>query len=472
MSASLYTGQQRQRGVEEEEEEANEEKQIDIDVALVIIQSELQEFYSNEKSNISNKALAQRKRVLENVLKSIGKNVTSSSRASFIEKEEEEEEEKHLLLQNLISLLQVPKVKEAEELLLTTNDTILILLKEVNVIRNGTRTMDIDSSCLGFAFSSLLELASGGKTNANHQKIRQSSLKVVFELIRFVKHKVSTLAFFLPGIVSAIVKLLHSSKNEWIDDLAIEQCLYCLSEIVCCVLSGDAQHREDWIQGKEVNLPSLNVTASPFTIKYSKEWFDDTVSKVTSVLNSTVPIFANHAHATVRKACAAFSATVLEHCKETLPESQRILLETLLSLSNDSWELVSAFAKGQIDHLKEKNLIPLEMIKVILKADLGFDSTTSKSYSSFFYQENEMRLLATIDLLGGDETSHLLLSSTSTRRELVHALAQRAQSKILLRNEFYSTVIICAGGHRFQGTLCNFRCGFITAFVCKMTGVF
>jgi len=247
MSASLYTGQQRQRGVEEEEEEANEEKQIDIDVALVIIQSELQEFYSNEKSNISNKALAQRKRVLENVLKSIGKNVTSSSRASFIEKEEEEE--KHLLLQNLISLLQVPKVKETEELLLTTNDTILILLKEVNVIRNGTRTMDIDSSFLGFAFSSLLELASGGKTNANHQKIRQSSLKVVFELIRFVKHKVSTLAFFLPGIVSAIVKLLHSSKNEWIDDLAIEQCLYCLSEIVCCVLSGDAQHREDWIQG-------------------------------------------------------------------------------------------------------------------------------------------------------------------------------------------------------------------------------
>ena len=135
MSASLYTGQQRQRGdeEEEEEEELNEEKQIDIDVALVIIQSELQEFYSNEKSNISNKALAQRKRVLENVLKSIGKNVTSSSRASFIEKEEEEEEEKHLLLQNLISLLQVPKVKETEELLLATNDTILILLKEVTL---------------------------------------------------------------------------------------------------------------------------------------------------------------------------------------------------------------------------------------------------------------------------------------------------------------------------------------------------
>ena len=81
-------------------------------------------------------------------MKSIGKNVTSSSRASFIEKEEEEEEEKHLLLQNLISLLQVPKVKETEELLLATNDTILILLKEVNVIRNGTRTMDIDSSFL------------------------------------------------------------------------------------------------------------------------------------------------------------------------------------------------------------------------------------------------------------------------------------------------------------------------------------
>ena len=183
MSASLYTGQQRQRGdeEEEEEEELNEEKQIDIDVALVIIQSELQEFYSNEKSNISNKALAQRKRVLENVLKSIGKNVTSSSRASFIEKEEEEEE-KHLLLQNLISLLQVPKVKETEELLLATNDTILILLKEVNVIRNGTRTMDIDSSFLGFAFSSLLELASGGKTNANHQKICRFSHLVLAKL--------------------------------------------------------------------------------------------------------------------------------------------------------------------------------------------------------------------------------------------------------------------------------------------------
>ena len=81
---------------------------------------------------------------------------------------------------------------------------------------------------------------------------------------------------------------------------------------------------------KGIIIPSSSVDASPFTIKYSKEWFDDTVSKVTSVLNSTIPVFVNHTHLhTVRKACAAFSATVIEHCEETLSESQRILLETL-----------------------------------------------------------------------------------------------------------------------------------------------
>ena len=134
-----------------------------------------------------------------------------------------------MLLQTLISLLQVPKVKETEELLLATNDTVLAILMQANATRNGKMTMDIDPSFLGFAFSSLLELASGTRKNTNYQKIRQSSLKVVLELVRFVEHKVSTLAFFLPGIVSALVKLLHSSKNEWIDDLATEQCLYCLS---------------------------------------------------------------------------------------------------------------------------------------------------------------------------------------------------------------------------------------------------
>ena len=164
-------------------------------------------------------------------MKSIGKNVLSS----FVE----EEEEKQLLLQNLISLLQVPKVKETEELLLATNDAVLAILMQANTTRNGKMTMDMDPSFLGFAFSSLLELASGTRKNTNYQKIRQSSLKVVLELVRFVKHKVSTLAFFLPGIVSALVKLLHSSKNEWIDDLATEQCLYCLSEIVCAFF-GDA----------------------------------------------------------------------------------------------------------------------------------------------------------------------------------------------------------------------------------------
>ena len=441
MSSSLYTGQQRERGggrggggdgEDEDEDEENEENQIDMDVALVIIQSELQEFYNDENINISNKALAQRKRVLENVLKSFGKNVTSPSCASC--PSEEEEEEKYLLLQNLISLLQVPKVKDTEELLLAANGAILTVLKQVNAVPHATRKTGIDPSFLGFAFSSLLELASGGKKNTNCQKVRQSSLRVVFELVRCAKHKVSTLAFFLPGIVSALIKLLHSSRNEWIDDLAVEQCLYCLSEIICCVLSRDASRREDWIQSEVTNYPSSNVdTTTPFAIKYSKEWFEDTVSKVTSVLNSTIPIFANHANPTVRKACAAFSATVLEHCKETLPESQRILLETLLSLSHDSWELVSMFAKGEIVHLKEKKLIPLEMVKVILKADLGVDSSTSESCPSSFHQKKEMRALATINLLGGDETSLLLLSSTSTRRGLIHALAQGGSSKILLR---------------------------------------
>ena len=134
-------------------------------------------------------------------MKSIGKNVTSSSRASFIEKEEEEEE-KQLLLQNLISLLQVPKVKETEELLLATNDTILNF-DGGECYCNGTMTMDMDPSFLGFAFSSLLELASGTKKKYQPSKDSAVLLKVVLELVRFVKHKVSTLAFFLPGIVSA-----------------------------------------------------------------------------------------------------------------------------------------------------------------------------------------------------------------------------------------------------------------------------
>ena len=198
MSASLCTEQEDERTFDDEDEkidattvvtedicttfEKNEEKQIDIDIALLIIQSEIQEFYSKENVSISNKALAQRKRVLENVLKSIGKNVLSS----FVE----EDEEKQLLLQNLISLLQVPKVKETEELLLATNDTVLAILMQANATRNGKMTMDIDPSFLGFAFSSLLELASGTRKNTNYQKIRQSTLKVVHELVRFVEHKV------------------------------------------------------------------------------------------------------------------------------------------------------------------------------------------------------------------------------------------------------------------------------------------
>ena len=508
ISANEIRNQQQQffdRLLGEEEEEFNKCFEVLMTPVTDVLHKELSyyddddgEFKNENNTNNekSNKEIAQRKRFIEKTLKYT---------KTVIEKlsPRVENEFKVDLFRDLVSLLQVQVVKETEELCLATNGLIEAVLntwdlqqqqqqQQSSIIgdEDGAKktihsfTNPSFAPILGFAISNFLEMTN--QKNKQRKNLRSSSLKVLHKLVHLVQDA-QTLAFFLPGVVSALVRLLHSeitSSASDKDDKATEHCLSCLSEIICFVL-GDEFNRNFLVQSTTTNLHhrvfansdyysikdssirldqlmsnssstaedkrsitglldeedrarssitggsssrERNSNNRSLTIERTKEWFDETVLKVVSVLNSTMPLFVKHARASVRKACATCCAQILEHCKDALFKSQRTLLQNLMSLSNDTWELVSSHSKAELKCLKDKKLVPIETLKDILKEDLllssSFGSQNGSDFSSAIPGLDE-RILATIDLLGSDETSEVLLLKTSTRRELVHALAQR-----------------------------------------------
>jgi hypothetical protein len=90
------------------------------------------------------------------------------------------------------------------------------------------------------------------------------------------------------------------------------------------------------------SIPSLTGPTLP-----SSAWLQHTLDRITALFIS-LTLLNSHDSPLVRTAFVEFCTNILDACSVTLADSKRILLESLFSLSNDSWPTVSTPARHHV----------------------------------------------------------------------------------------------------------------------------
>ncbi|XP_057818002.1 uncharacterized protein LOC131031017 isoform X1 [Cryptomeria japonica] len=310
------------------------------------------------------------------------------------------------------------------------------------------------SAAVGHLLSLLLQIAEAEakRGHLGSGKLRAEALSTLRLLISKVG-SADALAFFLPGIVGGLVKVLRVSKFTTGNSFqptsgaagsigAIEQAVKGLADmLVLCLadeknttqldigtaetyneglsaaaalealqcLSFQTRAKKDFEVKKEAPYHALNgkdlqqkrqknievlgdgrgAISSNFRVYRDKEWLEQTAQHVDSLLSTTFPVLCAHPARGVRLVLAEAAGALLTRCNITLRRSKPMLLECLLALVCDDWESVSLSAHN--------------FLSVLFSSD------------GKFIQENELnsvfsRLMERLPktVLGGDETSALM----------------------------------------------------------------
>ncbi|XP_060670317.1 uncharacterized protein LOC107403735 [Ziziphus jujuba] len=262
------------------------------------------------------------------------------------------------------------------------------------------------SAAVGHWLSLLLKAAD---TEAARGHRGSAKLRVeAFLTLRALFAKVGTpdaLAFFLPGVVSQIAKVLHASKGMTSGAAgsaeAIDQALRGLAEFLVIVLQDDANmssldmsvdvktvissnnnmstqsfmeklrclpvkaqgHRE--VVAGDSNAQRVKATTpefkfekkmnsgkdiGSFRVNRTKDWIEKTSVHVDKLLGATFPNICIHPVKKVRKGLVAAILGLLSNCSYTLKQSRLMLLETLCVLVVDDSEEVSAAAQEFLEY--------------------------------------------------------------------------------------------------------------------------
>ncbi|KAI4374634.1 hypothetical protein MLD38_012606 [Melastoma candidum] len=261
---------------------------------------------------------------------------------------------------------------------------------------------------VGHWLSLLLQAAD---TEAERGHLGNSRLRIeAFLTVRIFVAKVGTadaLGFFLPGVVSKFIKVLHVSRamlsGAGGNVESINQAIRGLAEYLMIVLDDEANrpssgtllnatHPEDaspfqepsafleelrrlpskdQVQGLDVedttdeverNLPvkygthglKKNVPgklSGSFRVNRTKAWVGETSANIQKLLTSTFPSFSLHPEKKLRKALVAAIRGLLLKCAHTLKDSRVMLLECLCALVVDDSEEVSSSAQEILQFL-------------------------------------------------------------------------------------------------------------------------
>ncbi|KAI3708806.1 hypothetical protein L2E82_38272 [Cichorium intybus] len=253
------------------------------------------------------------------------------------------------------------------------------------------------SVTVGHWLSLLLKAAD---VEASRGHVGSSKLRVeAFMTLRILVAKVGTadqLAFFLPGVVSQIGKVLHVSKTMISGAAgsteAMDQALRGLTEFLMIVLQDEANissldddsginvntdksslsfleelrrfpgKKQDHAQivaikstqEAKVNTPSEskgNGDTKSLYVDRTKGWIETTSSHVNKLLSSTFPHLCVHPAKKVRLGTMAAIQGLLSTCSRTLKESRLMLLECLCALVSDDDDEVSSAAQMFLGNL-------------------------------------------------------------------------------------------------------------------------
>uniref|UniRef100_A0A1J3EZ89 TELO2-interacting protein 1-like protein n=1 Tax=Noccaea caerulescens TaxID=107243 RepID=A0A1J3EZ89_NOCCA len=255
-------------------------------------------------------------------------------------------------------------------------------------------------AAVGHWLSILLKVADAEASRGHRGS---ANLRVeAFLAFRVLVAKIGTadvLAFFLPGVVSQIAKVLHVSRAMIsgaagsVD--ALDQAVRILAEFLMIVLDDEAnstaldvsdhdsksqkhesahsildelrslptksQGQSDEMTEttsreivKTINVhekSNLNLSRDSFHVERTKEWLESTTSHVNKLLRETFPHILIHPAGKIRWGFLAAIRGLLSKCPRSLKGARLVMLECVCTLVVDDSDEVSVAAQDFFDHL-------------------------------------------------------------------------------------------------------------------------
>ena len=319
---------------------------------------------------------------------------------------------------------------------------------------------------VGFIISTLLaishEEASAGALGS--KLLRSSALLTLEKVIHFIGDA-DALAFFLPGVVSGLTKVLVAGSGIRANEGAgpggtaadgVEHALSSLSSILTLVLNdnlyeshlaaGESESeknqaetlqdalkkivarsscKDDEIALQKMQVPpsddqttTQDVSERSFHIKRDGEWLKNTASRVEMALLATIPPFVSSARSSVRLAAAKLAGRVLQCCSNVLGiKVRRKMLECLLTLSGDSWSQVSTPVLEDLQSLDKLGCINTDDLEILINHDLSTLADVLRQDSGAA-AEHLQRLRTALKFTGPKRLKDILFISPRSRQSL------------------------------------------------------
>jgi len=333
---------------------------------------------------------------------------------------------------------------------------------------------------VGFTISTLLaiahEEASAGALGS--KSLRSDALLTLDRLIQFIGNA-DALAFFLPGIVSGLTKVLAAASGIRAQVGAgpggtaaegAEHALGAMSSILTIVMRDDLY--DDDLIGSECETKSVEtlqdallelvsrssrdqesahhkrqtpesaqqttvqqVEERSFRVKRDGEWLRNTSLRVETALLAIIPPFIINARASARLATATLAGQLIEHCSRGLgPKVRRKMLECLLTLSGDPWSQVAAPILENLHVLDDRGYVRADDLENVIRD--GFEALLDAlRQDSSFAIGYLQRLVIALKFTGPSRLKGILFLSPKLRQNLCLSVVQcleitpRASSK-------------------------------------------